>query len=128
MAELVGHPKYKLLVFGGGGAIGHAIMEGALSRGWDVVATTRKLDLPKTNPREREGSATWITVDPFAEGFSPSVLRSNGPYSAVCWANGANMNDNIYSLDQVRHCELYKANCLFILLTLKKLSLWNSTS
>jgi 3-oxoacyl-[acyl-carrier protein] reductase len=119
MAELVGHPKYKLLVFGGGGAVGHAIMEGALSREWDVVATTRKLDLPI--PREREGRTTWITVDPFSDGFPPSALKSNGPYSAVCWASGANMNDNIYSLDQVKHWELYKANCLFVLLTLKSL-------
>jgi NAD(P)-dependent dehydrogenase (short-subunit alcohol dehydrogenase family) len=121
MVEVASHPNPKLLVFGGGGAVGRAIMEGALSRRWGVVATTRKFVPSETSSPEQKWKATWITVDPFAEDFTASVLQSNGPYSAVCWANGDNINDSIYTVDQLKHWELYKANCLYIVLTLKGL-------
>ena len=118
----VGPPSTpKLLLFGGGGAIGSAILQSALSRDWDVVATTRnsRTDLyPAETIRRRE---TWITIDPFSADFSASPLKSHGPYSAVCWAQGANANDSVYTVDADQHLALYKANCIYILATLKAL-------
>jgi 3-oxoacyl-[acyl-carrier protein] reductase len=108
--------RYKLLIFGGSGVIGSSILEAALARDWDVVATTRKTSSTKA---ENSDNPKWITVDPSAETFDSSFLQSNGPYSAVCWAQGANLNDSIHTVDINQHVELYKANCLFILSTLK---------
>jgi 3-oxoacyl-[acyl-carrier protein] reductase len=102
----------KLLVFGGSGAIGTAVVTSAVERGWDVVATTRAT---KTRPP----GAQWIEADPLAENFSPDLIRSHGPYSGVCWAQGANTNDSVYDVDLGRHRALYEANCLYILATLK---------
>ena len=58
----------KLLVFGGSGAIGTAVVTSAVERGWDVVATTRAT---KTRPP----GAQWIEADPLAENFSPDLIR-----------------------------------------------------
>lgn len=106
--------RYRFLIFGGTGAIGNAIVEAALGRGWDVVAASRH---EAVTPK----GVTAIVVDPFANDFSAETLRAHAPYSAVCWAQGANLNDNVYNLDLDKHTELYKANCLFILATLKTL-------
>ena len=118
MPESLLPSRYKLLIFGGSGVIGSSILEAALSRDWDVVATTRKTQVPSAKA-ENSVRARWITVDPSAEVFDSSFLQSNGPYSAVCWAQGANLNDSIHTVDINHHVELYKANCLFILSTLK---------
>jgi len=113
--------KPKLLLFGGGGAIGNAIMQTALDRDWQVVATTRN---SRANPHAIDtvpARETWITIDPFSANLSLSPLLSNGPYSAVCWAQGVNANDSVYSVDADQHLEMYKANCIYILATLKVL-------
>jgi 3-oxoacyl-[acyl-carrier protein] reductase len=106
--------KYKLLLFGSTGAIGRAVADSAVARGWAVVATARRL-------AEAHEGVTHIRVDPFTQDFSAESLRRHGPYSAVCWAQGANTNDNAYNVDLDRHYEVYKANCLFVLATLKAL-------
>jgi NAD(P)-dependent dehydrogenase (short-subunit alcohol dehydrogenase family) len=105
---------YKFLLFGGTGAIGSAIAAGAVERGWSVVSTARE---QKTAPN----GAQWIKVDPMAPDFSPETLCAHGPYSGVCWAQGANTNDSVYDVDLAKNRELYEANCLFILATLKAL-------
>jgi NAD(P)-dependent dehydrogenase (short-subunit alcohol dehydrogenase family) len=92
------------------------LVEGASGREWEVIATTRKSGASRT-----DGAITWITVDPFSEGFTAATLSANGPYSAVCWAQGANINDSVYTVDETKHLELYKANCTYILKTLKLL-------
>ncbi len=107
--------KQRFLLFGASGAIGGAICESAQARGWDVVATSRSI------PADTQNGATWIRMDPFGEDFSADSLKQYGPYSAVCWAQGANANDSIYTVDMERHVELYKANCIYILATLKML-------
>lgn len=106
--------EYKLLLFGSTGAIGRAVANSAVARGWAVVASARHL------PDAYDG-ITPIRVDPFARDFSADILRVHGPYAAVCWAQGTNTNDNAYNVDLDRHCEVYKANCLFVLATLKAL-------
>ena len=105
-------PSPKFLIFGASGAIGNAIVDAAIDRGWDVVATTRKRKLASAGAR-------WIEVDPLAKDFTPELLVVNGPYSGVCWAQGANTSDSVYDVDLTKHMELYEANCLYILATLK---------
>jgi 3-oxoacyl-[acyl-carrier protein] reductase len=106
--------KYKLLVFGSTGAIGRATVSRAIERGWAVVAAAR-------SPRTEFEDATCIRVDPFAGYPGEDELTKNAPYAAVCWAQGANLNDNVFNVDLEQHWELYKANSLFILSTLKTL-------
>jgi NAD(P)-dependent dehydrogenase (short-subunit alcohol dehydrogenase family) len=103
----------RFLVFGGTGAVGSATVSAALHRGWTVVPTARHV-----------GEASGVKcakIDPFEDGRFAETLAEHGPYHAVCWAQGANLNDNVFTFDQNRHLELYKANCLFVLVTLKAL-------
>jgi NAD(P)-dependent dehydrogenase (short-subunit alcohol dehydrogenase family) len=115
MADAPSYFKYRLLVFGGTGAIGRATIQAALKRDWDVVATTRRSLI--NDPREK--NVKWITFNPFDD--AASVLNPHAPYSAVCWAQGANLNDDIRTVDLSKHLELYAANCGYILMTLKGL-------
>lgn len=105
----------RLLLFGGTGAIGGAIRSAFLGEGWSVVATGRTL------PPGLAGTPDWVAFDPFALGADASVLDAGGPFSAVCWAQGANLNDSVYDVDSERHLELYKANALFVVETLRLL-------
>jgi NAD(P)-dependent dehydrogenase (short-subunit alcohol dehydrogenase family) len=43
------------------------------------------------------------------------------PYTAVCWAQGANLNDSVHTFDRDKHLDLYEANVVYILVTLKAL-------
>ncbi len=103
--------RNKLLLFGANGAIGSALHEGFRQDGWDVVATSR----------HAVSGVDWLKVDPFASDFNPALLDTGGKYTAVCWAQGANINDSIYDVDPQKHLELYQANCLFIAVTLQLL-------
>ena|SRR5437667_3257356 len=103
--------KYRLLIFGSTGAIGSESVTAALRRNWDVVAAGRKV--------RSVAGVTCVRVDPFGDGCGEESLATNGPYDAVCWAQGANFNDNVFNFDLNQHLDLYKANCLFVLVTLK---------
>lgn len=104
-----------LLVFGASGAIGSAICAMALSKGWQVtgVARSAEADVPT--------GVRMLALDPLAPDFSGSQLASQGGYTAVCWAQGANATDTVYDVDPQAHLKLYNANCLYILVTLKAL-------
>ena len=105
----------RLLLFGASGAIGGAILGAAVDRGWRVTAASR--NLPATIP----DGVTWLAVDPLEPGFSPDTIRGTEPYSAVCWAQGANLNDSVYDVDPDKHLAIYNANCTYILVTLQSL-------
>ncbi len=105
-----------MLLFGGAGAIGSSLLEKFLVEGWQVIATGRHA--PQTPVAN---GVTWLELDPFADNFDDSVLDKYGPFSAVCWAQGANINDSAYDVDTEQHMELYRANCLFVVITLQKL-------
>ncbi len=105
--------NYKVLLFGAAGAIGKAMHEACNAQGWIVIPTTRTADVSMA------GSDTYVTVDPFDKAFDPSCLDGHGPFAAVIWAQGANLNDSIYDVDLERHMEVYGANCLFVIATLK---------
>ena len=111
---------HRLLVFGGSGAIGGAIAAEAAGRGWDVTAVAR------TRPDDVLPGVRAVALDPFAPGSAdPDVpggsLAAAGPYDAVCWAQGANVNDSIRTMDLQKHEEIYRANCTYVLVTLQDL-------
>lgn len=99
----------RALVFGGNGQIGAACGEALAAQGFDIVR------LARTAP-EGEGGYAY---DPFAAGGAQPPVE--GSFEAVVWAQGANYNDNVADVDADRHMELYKANALYVLLSLKAL-------
>ena len=101
------------LLFGGKGAIGGTILKSAIEQGWRIVSTTRG------QPPAGDERTKWLSVDPFSADFDPAVLDADAPYSAVCWTHGANFNDSIYDFDVARHEEIYRANVIFILSSLR---------
>jgi hypothetical protein len=107
----------RLLLFGASGAIGGAILGAALARGWQVTAVSRR---GASGADVREG-VRWIAVDPLEAGFSAEALAPTGPYTSVCWAQGANLNDSVYDLNVESHLAIYHANCTYILVTLQVL-------
>jgi 3-oxoacyl-[acyl-carrier protein] reductase len=96
-----------LLLFGGTGAIGTAISEYAEDRGWRVTVVSRR--------------GPGLNYDPFDEASTFEPIASQAPFTAVCWAQGANATDSVYDLDLERHMEIYRANCVYILATLQML-------
>ena len=106
---------HRLLVFGASGAIGGAIVADAAGRGWSVTGVARRL--PET-PSE---GVEFYALDPLADDLDTSFLSEAEPFDAVCWAQGANVNDNIGNVDVKRHMEIYEANCVYILATMQAL-------
>ena len=107
----------RLLLFGASGAIGEAILGAAQARGWQVTAVSRH---GAAGADVREG-VRWIAADPLEAGFSAEALAPAGPYTSVCWAQGANRNDSVYDVSVESHLAIYNANCTFILVTLQAL-------
>src|SRR5262245_39818085 len=99
--------KKRLLLYGGSGGIAGAMSEAFQENGWLVVATSR------SRRSSRANSLRWVTYDPFASSVDPAALDPHGPFNAVCWAQGANINDSIYDIDADNHLSVYRANCLF---------------
>ena len=107
----------RLLLFGASGAIGGAILGAAGARGWQVTAVSRH---GTAGADAREG-VRWIAADPLEAGFSADALAPTGPYTSVCWAQGANRNDSVYDVSVESHLAIYNANCTYILVTLQAL-------
>ncbi len=103
------------MVFGASGAIGKAISETALDRGWHVTGVARSTRTPMA-----EG-CRQLLLDPTDPHFHGQQLRGEQPYTGVCWAQGANGNDSVYNVDLKQHMALYQANVAYILVTLKAL-------
>jgi len=100
-----------LLLFGGSGVIGSAIADKFKSEGWSVCTLGRA-------HLNSEGS---IIVWPQSEKSIVGNIPSSTPFDAVCWAQGANLNDSIYEFNEAAHLEIYQANVLYILRTLSQL-------
>jgi|SRR5882757_595216 len=107
--------KEHLLVFGATGAIGRAISSAAVSRGWLVTGVARHL------PEQVVKGVLSIAADAFAPDFDVTALASDTPFTSVCWAQGTNTNDSVHDVDVETHLDLYRANCLYILITMKAL-------
>ena len=90
------------LVFGGGGQIGAACVGALRAQDFHVIGTGRTTD-------EARGI---VGYDPLVDKYS---LPGEGPFDAVVWAQGANLNDSILDFDPARHQAIYEANVLFVL-------------
>ncbi|NDH10022.1 MAG: NAD-dependent epimerase/dehydratase family protein, partial [Gammaproteobacteria bacterium] len=85
----------KILLFGGTGSIGSSIRAEFLSHGWEVISVTRN------NPSD----SNQIQWDVCNENPKDALLtlKAKGPFDAVCWAQGQNGSDSIYSFDETFH-------------------------
>lgn len=101
------------LLFGANGAIGQRIAAALGADGWNVVGSGRGAG--------NDSAPEWIAFDPFAADANPAAFDQAGPFGAVCWAQGANLNDSIFDVEAEAHLELYRANCLFNIVTLQLL-------
>jgi 3-oxoacyl-[acyl-carrier protein] reductase len=99
--------NWRLLVFGASGAIGRAVADRALRRGWSVTGVSRGAP-----PGDAAAEISWVTYDPMKAN---SAFPDNEPYNGVCWAQGANVTDSLHDFDAQRHMDVYGANCLSIL-------------
>jgi 3-oxoacyl-[acyl-carrier protein] reductase len=114
---LMAEGNERLLLFGASGSIGGAISEAAVRRGWRVTAVSRR----GTADRGAVKGLRWIAADPLGAGFSADSLRADKPYTSICWAQGANLSDNVYDVNVESHLAVYNANCTYILVTLQAL-------
>jgi 3-oxoacyl-[acyl-carrier protein] reductase len=105
----------RLLLFGASGAIGSAIGSIFRARGWNVVNVSRN------QPRAKQPDNEYLFVDPFDATYDPAIFDRCGPYDAIVWAQGKNLNDSVYSVSVNDNLDMYRANCLFIAITLKDL-------
>jgi len=104
-----------LVVFGASGAIGSAICERAIGKGWQVTGVSR---MPPAKPVNGVG---YHAYDPFDGKQTASPFAESRRFNSICWAQGANINDSVHSVSAEKNMELYRANCLYILMTLKLL-------
>jgi NAD(P)-dependent dehydrogenase (short-subunit alcohol dehydrogenase family) len=84
-----------------------------LSRGWEVFSVTR-------NDPTNSGQIKW---DVLSDDPKDALLKmkAKGPFDSVCWAQGQNGSDSIYSFDETFHQNMYDANVIFILKSLHNL-------
>lgn len=103
-------------MFGGRGAIGRAVCSRHAALGWAVTATSRSAVVGIDT-----GLARWVVCNPARGPASPPQLEAGKPYAAVVWAQGANTRDSVIDVDPAQHLEIYLANCVFVLQTLRML-------
>ena len=104
--------RKKLLLFGSSGQIGAEVASKYRDKDWNVCKMVRA-------PNAEIPSA--IAWDVLAGNNIPNGLKVQSPFDAICWAQGANLNDSIYSFNKTSHQALYEANVLFILESLSQL-------
>jgi NAD(P)-dependent dehydrogenase (short-subunit alcohol dehydrogenase family) len=100
----------KILLFGASGSIGSALHEKFSEKSWQVITVSR-------NVANSQDQLRW---NPLLETSAEVVnqLRAQGPFDAVCWAQGKNCNDSIYAFNVDQHREVYEANVIYILASL----------
>ena len=102
----------KLLLLGASGQIGQALHHFFELKNWTVDPVVRALS--SSDLRE----IGWnVLSDPQV----PERILANGPYDAICWAQGVNLNDNVYSYQRDLHQATYEANVLYIIESLSQL-------
>lgn len=103
----------KILLFGASGSIGSALREKFSEKSWQVIGISRGASNDKNQ----------ICWNPLIESSAEVLdqLRAHGPFDAVCWAQGKNCNDSIYTFDVEQHREVYEANVVYILASLNAL-------
>ena len=104
-----------LLLFGASGAIGGAVARRFSREGYSVISVGRKL--PNDCSRDYfEWSGSEMDIGSFIERLSGSP-----PFDAICWAQGINLNDDIFTVAIDAHREIYHSNVEYIILSLQAL-------
>jgi NAD(P)-dependent dehydrogenase (short-subunit alcohol dehydrogenase family) len=101
--------KQKLLLLGASGSIGASIRQKFVAQAWDVVGVTR-------SEVSESCQISWNPMDK-----TSTLPIELGPFDAVCWAQGRNINDSIYSFSEEAHREIYEANVTYVLSSLNYL-------
>ena len=65
-------------------------------------------------PVSDDPGLVWQRWDPLSETL-PEALASGDAFDAVCWAQGANLNDSLLAFDPARHLDLSRANVVTVL-------------
>lgn len=103
-----------LLLFGASGTIGRAIARKFIHHGWNVIFVLRE---SRVIDSEIDGQVVlWDVMNQ----SMPIELKSIGLIDAVCWAQGANLNDSIEHFSLERHRQLYEANVEYVLASLSQ--------
>lgn len=105
-----------VLIFGATGAIGRSLSDWFLSHNWRVLGVKRTQTSGGNNTAS---TMEWVVWNPQSNHSTPTEISS--PVDAIVWAQGSNCIDNIYTFDSLRHTEIYYANVLYILETLRAL-------
>jgi len=104
-----------LLLFGASGAIGGAVARRFFSEGYSVISVGRKL--PKDGSNDYfQWSGNEKDIGGFIERLSGSP-----PFDAICWAQGTNLNDDIFTVAIDAHRDIYRSNVEYIILSLQAL-------
>ncbi len=106
----------KLLLFGGSGTIGKSIAGKFQKNDWDISIVSRSPHLNSVNDFR---VFMWDPLD--LASMPPQELFDHGPYDSVCWSQGQNCNDSIFTFDVDVHRKIYDANVIFIMASLKVL-------
>ena len=48
-------------------------------------------------------------------------MKGHSPFDAICWAQGLNLNDDIFTVSIDSHREIYRSNVEYIFLSLQAL-------
>ena len=104
--------RKKLLLFGGSGQIGGEVAATFGDKNWDVCSVVRT---------PNAGIPRAIVWDVLVDKNFPIDLNVQAPFDAICWAQGSNINDSIYSFDKTNHQALYESNVIFVLESLSQL-------
>jgi 3-oxoacyl-[acyl-carrier protein] reductase len=104
-----------LLIFGGTGALGRAIIERFVKGGARVWCVCRQV---RDEVLVHEG-IQYVPWDPLATHTEFPQVLSGRKFAAVVWAQGMNALDDIYSFDRALHEKIYTTNVTYILQSLK---------
>jgi NAD(P)-dependent dehydrogenase (short-subunit alcohol dehydrogenase family) len=102
------------LIFGASGAIGREIVKTFIKNGSDVFSVSRRETI-------KGASASHALTWDLGKKFSKQDFRDIKKLDAVVWAQGTNYNDTVRDFDRARHLELYGANVVYILESLRQL-------
>lgn len=109
--------KPSVLVFGATGAIGGELAKAFKKEGFAVTAVTR-LNLEQASEIQGLQTASWDVLN---EPLNKAIFEPVTQYQAIIFAQGTNLNDDIYDFQIERHLAVYQANVLFILKSLNEL-------
>jgi len=110
--------KNNVLIFGGSGSIGLEINKYFINKGWQTTVISRGSSRDEALP-----NILWDVIgqNGLLNSSQKDALINSGPFHAVCWAQGMNIADNVYTFDHEKHLKVYEANVLYIMLSLSQL-------